>query len=164
MQYQGMDMAAAQALMSDAGFADGAGFSDLTLAIRSEDQLVQDIAAAVGQQFKANIGINVTINNMDRKDYMAQLNVHNRQFDLVSYGFDYIDASNFLSVFKTQGRYNWDNAEFETQRIEAAGDANPVASAAQMSKLQRILSENVSSVFLWNQVQNQLHKSYLSGT
>ena len=104
-------MAAAQALMSDAGFADGAGFSDLTLAIRSEDQLVQDIAAAVGQQFKANIGINVTINNMDRKDYMAQLNVHNRQFDLVSYGFDYVDASNFRSVSKTQGRYDWDNAD-----------------------------------------------------
>ena len=101
---------------------------------------------------------------MTGKDYMAQLNVHNRQFDLVSYGFDYIDASNFRSVFKTQGRHNWDNAEFETLRIEAAGNADPVARAAQMSKLQRILSENVSSVFLWNQVQNQLHKSYLSGT
>ena len=49
MQYQGLDMAAAQALISDAGFAGGAGFPDLTLALRSEDQLVQNIAAAQGK-------------------------------------------------------------------------------------------------------------------
>ena len=101
---------------------------------------------------------------MTGKDYMAQLNVHNLQFAMVSYGFDYVDASNFLSVFKTQGRHNWDNAEFETLRIEAAGNADPVARAAQMSKLQHILSEGVGSVFLRNQVQDQLHKSYLAGT
>lgn len=162
-QYQGLDVAAAQQLMTDAGFSGGAGFPDLSLKLRSEDQLVQDIAAAVGSQIKTNLGVNVTINNMTRKDYMAELNGHNMEFGMVSYGFDYVDASNFLSVFKTQGRHNWDNAEFETLRVEAAGNADPVERAAQMSKLQHILSEDVGSLFLWNQVQNQLHKPYLAG-
>ena len=41
---------------------------------------------------------------------------------------------------------------------------DPKERAGEMRKLQEILSEDVGSLFLWNQVQNQLHKPYLKGT
>jgi len=163
-QYQGLDVAAAQKLMADAGYADGSGFPKLEMALRQETELFQATAAAVAQQLKENIGVDVTINNMDRKTYMAGLNAHDLKFAMVSYGFDYVDASNFMGVFKTDGRHNWNNEEFENLRIEAGAMALSDDRSAKMLKLQEILSEDVGSVFFWSQIQNQLHKPYLKGT
>ena len=163
-QYQGLDVAAAQALLADAGYANGAGFPKLELALRQETDLFQATSAAVAQQLKANLGVDITINNMDRKTYMANLNDHNLPFAMVSYGFDYVDASNFMGVFKTDGRHNWNNKEFEDLRIEAGAMALSDERSAKMIKLQEILSEDVGSVFFWSQIQNQLHKPYLKGT
>ena len=101
---------------------------------------------------------------MDRKTYMAGLNAHDLKFAMVSYGFDYVDASNFMGVFKTDGRHNWNNEEFENLRIEAGAMALSDDRSAKMLKLQEILSEDVGSVFFWSQIQNQLHKPYLKGT
>ena len=163
-QYQGLDVAAAQSLLADAGYANGAGFPKLELALRQETDLFQATSAAVAQQLKANLGVDITINNMDRKTYMANLNGHNLAFAMVSYGFDYVDASNFMGVFKTDGRHNWNNKEFEDLRIEAGAMALSDERSAKMLKLQEILSEDVGSVFFWSQIQNQLHKPYLKGT
>ena len=134
------------------------------MALRQETDLFQATSAAVAQQLKANLGVDITINNMDRKTYMANLNDHNLPFAMVSYGFDYVDASNFMGVFKTDGRHNWNNKEFEDLRIEAGAMALSDERSAKMIKLQEILSEDVGSVFFWSQIQNQLHKPYLKGT
>ena len=162
-QYQGFDAAAAQKLMADAGYAGGEGFPKLEMALRQETELFQAAAAAVAQQLKQNIGVDVTINNMDRKTYMAGLNEHDLQFAMVSYGFDYVDASNFMGVFKTDGRHNWNNKEFEDLRVEAGAMELSDERSAKMIKLQEILSEDVGSVFFWSEIQNQLHKPYLKG-
>ena len=163
-QYQGFDASAAQKLLSDAGFPNGEGFPKLELALRQETELRQAVAAAVALELKRNLNIEVTINNQDRKVYMAALNEQKLQFAMVSYGFDYVDASNFLGVFKTDGRHNWNDPEFEQLRITAQGNSDAVERSKQMMELQNILSERVGSVFLWSEVQNQLHKPYLKGT
>ncbi|MDP6514093.1 MAG: ABC transporter substrate-binding protein, partial [SAR202 cluster bacterium] len=163
-QFQGFDAEAAQQLLADAGFPNGEGFPKLELALREETALRQAVADAVAGELKKNLNIDVTINNMDRKTYMAGLNEQSLQFAMVSYGFDYVDASNFLSVFKTDGRHNWNDAEFEALRVEAAGNADPTERSGQMVKLQEILSERVGSVFLWGELQNQMHKPYLKGS
>jgi len=162
-RFQGFDPAAAQALMADAGFPNGEGFPKLEMALREETSLRQAVADAVASELKKNLNIDVTINNMDQKTYMAGLNEHELQFAMVSYGFDYVDASNFLGVFKTDGRHNWNDAEFEALRVEAAGNPNAVERADQMVKLQEMLSERVGSVFLWGELQNQMHKPYMKG-
>jgi peptide/nickel transport system substrate-binding protein/oligopeptide transport system substrate-binding protein len=163
-KYQGFDADTAQKLLADAGFANGDGFPKLELALRQETPLRQAVADAVASELKRNLNIDVTINNMDRKTYMAGLNEQSLQFAMVSYGFDYVDASNFLSVFKTDGRHNWNDAEFEALRTKAAGNANASERANQMVELQEILSERVGSVFLWGELQNQMHKPYMKGT
>jgi ABC-type oligopeptide transport system substrate-binding subunit len=162
-RFQGFDPTAAKALLADAGFPDGEGFPKLELALREETSLRQAVADAVASELKKNLNIDVTINNMDQKTYMAGLNEHELQFAMVSYGFDYVDASNFLGVFKTDGRHNWNDAEFEALRVEAAGNPNAAERADQMVKLQEMLSERVGSVFLWGELQNQMHKPYMKG-
>ena len=163
-QYQGLDAQAAQQLLADAGFPNGAGFPKLELALRQETELRQAVAAAVALELKKNLNIDVTINNMDRKAFMAALNKQELPFAMISYGFDYVDASNFLNVFKTDGRHNWNDAGFEQLLNTARGNPDVVERSQQMAELQNILSERVGSVFLWSEIQNQLHKPYLKGT
>ena len=37
----------------------------------------------------------------------------NIPFGWVTYGMDYLDATNMLSVWKSGGRHNWNNADFD---------------------------------------------------
>jgi oligopeptide transport system substrate-binding protein len=163
-QYQGYDPALAKKLLSEAGYPDGKNFPKLELALREELETFQSVGAAIAQQLKEVLNIDVTVSNKDRKTYMDALNSHKLQFALVSYGFDYLDASNMLSVFKTNGRHNWNNAEWEKLRVEATSNLDSVKRSEQMKQLQRVLSQDVGAVFLDHRLQNEVIKPYWKGT
>ena len=61
-------------------------------------------------------------------------------------------------------RQNWNDDEFEQLRITAGGNGDLTERSKQMVELQEMLSERVGGLFLWQQVQNQLHRPYLKGS
>ncbi len=162
-KYQGYDPELARKLLADAGFPNGKGFPKLELALRQELEIGQAVAAAVVQQLKEVLNIDATVSNKDRKVYMEMLNNHQLQFAMVSYGFDYLDASNMLSVFKKNGRHNWNNEAWEQLRLKANSNNDPAERTNQMKELQRVLSEDVGGLFLYHRLQNQVIKPYLKG-
>ena len=107
------DPAAAQKLLADAGFPGGKGFPKVTLDLRNENDLNKAVANAMAGMLKDNLGVQVDVTNIaDSKTFMDQLNKHTLQFYMVSYGFDYFDASNMLGVWLSKGRHAWKNGRF----------------------------------------------------
>ena len=85
----------------------------LTLELRQENDLNKAVANAIAGMLKDNLGMQVDISNIDPKTFMADLNAHKIPFYMVSYGFDYLDASNMLGVWLSKGRHAWKNDQFD---------------------------------------------------
>ena len=74
------------------------------------------IAEWVQQQWKANLGINIDLQNMEWKTYLAKRQANDFQIARAGWVGDYQDPSNFLELLlstsgNNDGRYN--NPEFD---------------------------------------------------
>src|SRR6266568_8487639 len=98
---QNYDPVMAKQLLADAGFPDGKGFPKLTLWLRNEPTVRQQVAQAIAASITQNLGIQVDVSNKEYKTYMDALNAKPTQiqFGMVSYGFDFLDPFNMLSVW-----------------------------------------------------------------
>ena len=64
-------------------------------------------------------------------------------FGWVTYGMDYLDATNMLSVWKSGGRHNWNNAEFDKLVEDGGAITNdPAARSKAMKDAERLLVES----------------------
>ena len=54
------------------------------------------------------------------------------EMGFISYGMDYFDASNMLSVYKSGGRHDWDNKQYDNLLAEG-GLRSPTQQAARRS-------------------------------
>src|SRR5262245_37215877 len=119
---QNYDPEAAKKLLAEAGYPDGKGFPKLTLWLRNEAPVRQAVAQAIAASIKQNLGIDVEVSNKETKTFMDALNAKPTQvqFGMVSYGFDFLDPYNMLSVWLGGGRHNWNNAQFDDMVKKAA--------------------------------------------
>ena len=115
---QSYDPATAKQLLADAGFPDGKGFPKLTLWLRNEAPVRQAMAQAIAASIKQNLGIDVEVSNKETKTFTDAMNAKPTQiqFGMVSYGFDFLDPYNMLSVWLGGGRHNWKNARVRRHR------------------------------------------------
>lgn len=160
------DVEKAKQLMTDAGYADGEGFPKLTLKLRAETAIPQAVAQAYVDSLKDNLGIEVEVQNMDFKTYMEELNADPTalQFGMISYGMDFLDPSNMLGVFRSGGRHQWANADYDTlfdQASQFTGNADERIKMFQDAE--KILVEDVGAVFAYHQQPGDLIKPYLVG-
>lgn len=118
----------AKALLAEAGFPDGAGMPEIVIYHNTSEGHAA-IATAVQEQWKA-IGVNVTIKNMEWKQYLDFVQ-NNDDVMVYRMGWiaDFADAYNFLELFRTNSGNNytrWGSADFDkalTDSLSAADDA-----------------------------------------
>jgi len=159
------DVAAAQKLLSDAGFPGGKGFPSLTLELRQETDLNKAVANAIAGMLKDNLGVQVDISNIDSKTFMADLNAHKIQFYMVSYGFDYLDASNMLGVWLSKGRHAWKNDAFDKAVTDATSFTGAPADRSKMfMDAEKILVDDVGGIFLIHRTPGDIYQPYLKGS
>lgn len=164
---QNFDAAAAKQLLADAGFPGGAGFPKQTLIVRgggptTDAALTQAVVASITQ----TLGIQLDLQTMDRPAFSAALNAKPTEipFGYVSYGYDYLDASNMLNVWKTGGRHNYNNATYDKTVADASVITNDPAKRTQMMQdAEKMLVTDVPGAFLYHELQAQLHKPYRKG-
>ena len=96
---------AAKQALADAGYPNGEGLPVLQLWIR--DGTHQKAAEYLQDQWKKNLGIEIEIVNKTRNEYMDAMGKGEIAFGLVDYGYDYIDASNFMDLFLCSGRQGY---------------------------------------------------------
>lgn len=147
----------AKQLMTEAGFANGAGWpADFTV-VYSASATVKLILEYLQQEWKKNLGINVALDSKESKAYTewrvsrktAPYNGH-----MGSWGSDFGDASNwhnFLFSSKTDF-YNthWKNAEYDALIDKAAGMPDKVAREKAYQDAEVILMNDMSRIPIYH--------------
>jgi ABC-type oligopeptide transport system substrate-binding subunit len=164
---QNYDPATAKSLLADAGFPGGAGFPKLTLWLRNEAPVRQSVASAIAASITQNLGIQVDVSNKENKTFTDAMNAKppQIQFGMVSYGFDFLDPSNMLSVFQGDGRHNWKNAQYDAQvKAAASFTGDPATRVKMFQDAERLLVSDVGAVFIYHRTVADLYKPYLKGS
>jgi ABC-type oligopeptide transport system substrate-binding subunit len=164
---QNYDVATAQKLLADAGYPGGKGFPKLTLWLRQEAPVRQDVAQAIAASIKQNLGIDVEVSNKDNKTFTDAMNAKPTQiqFGMVSYGMDFLDPYNMLSVWLGGGRHNWNNAQFDGMVKQAAAfTGDPNQRIKMFQDAEKLLVTEAPGVFIYHRYQSDLYRPYLKGT
>jgi oligopeptide transport system substrate-binding protein len=119
----GYDVALARKLLAEAGYPGGKGFPVLTI-VYNTNEGHKAIGEYIQQQWKDNLGINVTLRNMEFKTLIA-LRSEEHDFTIARHGWvgDYLDPNTMLDLFITGGGNNdglYSDAEFDRLIKEAS--------------------------------------------
>ena len=164
---QNYDVAKAKQLLADAGYPDGKGFPKLTLWLRNEAPVRQAVAQAIAASIKQNLGIEVAVSNQENKTFTDAMNAKPTQiqFGMVSYGMDFLDPYNMLSVWLSGGRHNWNNAKFDDMVKKAASfTGDPAERIKMFQDAEKLLVTEAPGVFIYHRYQSDLYKPYVKGT
>ena len=164
---QSYDPEMAKSLLAEAGYPNGQDFPKLTLWLRAETPGRQAMAAAIAASLKQNLGIDVDVSNKEQKLFTDAMNAKppQIQFGMVSYGFDFLDPYNMLSVFLGSGRHNWKNAEYDDLVKKAAAfTGDPATRTKMFQDAERILVSDVGGVFIQHRTVADIYKPYLKGS
>ena len=163
---QAFDPAMAKDLLSQAGYANGEGFPAQELWLRAPTPLEKNVAGALAAMIKENLNIDVELLEKDQAGFTDALNAKPTQIPLgfVRYGFDYLDPSNMLSVWKSGGRHSWVNETFDTGLAEASAFLGaPEERIAMFQEVERVLVEDVPAVFCYHGTPAQFIKPWVKG-
>jgi oligopeptide transport system substrate-binding protein len=111
----GDDYDTARQLLADAGFPGGKGFPALSILYNTHESH-KAIAEFIQEQWRENLGVNVTLENQEWATYLASRRAHT--FDIARAGWigDYQDPNTFLDMFVTGGAMNggqYSNSEYD---------------------------------------------------
>jgi peptide/nickel transport system substrate-binding protein/oligopeptide transport system substrate-binding protein len=165
-EIQRFDPELGKQLLAEAGYPDGAGFPPQTMLLRNENPLNVTIANAIAAGITQHLGIPVEIQNLDSAVFTEQMNAKPTEilFGYVSYGMDFFDPFNMLSVWLSGGRHPWANDEFDRLVREAAAFTGTQEERTTMfQEAEQILVEDVPAVWIYHATEVQLIKPWVKG-
>ena len=158
------DVAAAQALLAEAGYPGGEGFPKITLHTWGPMNPVRKgWAEGIQGQLKQNLNIDLELEVSEIRLFYTEKAKHVYGFTFQQYQFDYMDPSNLLDLWQT-GNYDYSNAEYDDLIQQA--DHFTGSAADRMALYQqgeRLLVEDAGGVFLYWPRTAQLWRPYLKG-
>ena len=163
---QNFDPAAAKELLTAAGYSDPSTFPSLVLQVRNPTPIVQSVSQAAATMLAENLGISIEVQNVDQDTFMDALTAKPTEilFGMVSYGMDFLDPYNMLSVWLSGGRHSWVNETFDQLVREAASfTGDPEERIAMFQEAERVLVEDVPGVFIYHETPVQLIKPWVLG-
>ena len=165
-KFQNYNCKKAKKYLADAGYPNGSGFPPQEMWLRGEGPSMAAVYQASAASIAQCLNIKIEVSNKDGKVYMDALNAKPTQLTLgaVSYGMDFLDASNLLGIWVSSGRHSWKNSEFDRMVSQAS---NLVGQNEKRDKMfrdaQQILVDDVGGVFIAHRWQGDLFKPYILG-
>ena len=158
---QAYDPELARQLLAEAGFPGGEGFPTIELWTRNGQIVVE--AEAIQNMLRENLGITVIPTDQERSFYMDKLRAHEITMGLIQWAQDYSDPTNFMDWWVTQARHTWKNERFNELVNEARSVIDLENRCALYNEAERILIEDVGSVFIGNPIAADAWKPTVSG-
>ena len=112
----------ARKLLADAGYAGGKGFPELSLFYNTNDS-VKQLAEAVQEMWRRELGINVKLVNQERPVFMDKRKAGSYEIARGYWWGDYADPMTFLDMLISSSGTNWPrwrNAEYDKLISESA--------------------------------------------
>jgi oligopeptide transport system substrate-binding protein len=177
---QAYDVPAAQQLLSDAGYPGGKDASGKQLALEITDQGNDPRSTFIAQQWATNLGIKVTIKEVDGGTWGTLRGKHGMPIFNAQYEYDYIDPSNLLTgLFHSSAaaakanntpvekwgsiRHPWYNADYD-KLLDTADKEGDVAKRIQeYQAAEKIQVTDAGQIFLTHQVIFQVWWPWLVG-
>jgi len=122
------DVAKAKALLAEAGYPGGKGFPKMTF-LYNTGAGHQNIAAAVQDMWKTNLGIDIELKNQEWKVFIQTRNDKNYILARDGWLGDYTDPMTFLDLLTTSSGNNnsgYSNPAYDAKILAAKKELNPV--------------------------------------
>ncbi len=131
---------AAKKLLAEAGYPGGQGLPEITI-LYNTNEAHKKIAEYAQQQWEENLGISMTIENVEWKTALSR--GRKQDFQLLRMGWigDYLDPNTFLELFQSHSGSNYgkySNPEFDRLIQEAARMSAGAARTAKMKQAEEI--------------------------
>ncbi len=129
----------ARAILKEAGYGEGGKpFPTVTVSYNTNEGHKR-IAEFFQRSIKANLGVEVQINNMEWKSLLAAAHSHEFEIARTSWCADFPDPENFLAIFHSEGENNYSDyqsPEYDAllQQLQSTGDRaerNVIAAKAE---------------------------------
>ncbi|HEY6197990.1 MAG TPA: peptide ABC transporter substrate-binding protein [Candidatus Binatia bacterium] len=149
----------ARRLLREAGYPDGKGFPQVTLAYNTlEDKKI--VAEAIQGMWKRNLGVLVRLENLEWKVFLKRLLNDPPAIFRAGWGADYPDPDNFIKLFASYSPQNysrWKNSRYDQLLEQAAREMGEQKRVRLYNEAQKILCEvDVPIVPLFNTAESTI--------
>ena len=159
------DVAAAQALLAEAGYPGGAGFPTVEIVTKNEVQQ-KLLAQILGEFWKQNLGVNYTITTYESSVYWDELDAGHFSVDRNGYTCDYVDPSANLQLFVTGGNAyenNWDDPIYDEMYAASMQMTDPAEREAALIEMEKYLVDQMPAMPVYSYDTQYLVKPEIKG-
>ncbi len=155
----------ARRLLAEAGFPDGKGFPQIALSYNTSEGHRQ-LAEAVQQMWKKQLGIDVRLENLEWKVFLKKLELGD--FDIARLGWagDYPDPTTFLEVFSPHSGNNhsgWKSEAYGALLERANAEPDAQSRLGVLRQAEELIAEATPVVSLYVYARDYLKKPYVLG-
>ena len=159
------DVAAAQALMAEAGYPNGEGFPAVELVVKNDTQQ-KLMAQILGEFWKANLGVDYTITTYESSVYWGELDAGHFSVDRNGYTCDFVDPSANLKIFVTGSNAyenGWDDETYDQLYADAMAKTDAAEREAGLIAAEQYLTEQMPAMPVYSFEMFYLVKPGITG-
>ena len=159
------DPEAARKLLADAGHPGGAGLPPIDVLFNTSE-LHRQLAEAVQQMWKKELGIDVRLNNAEWKVYLNSRRTMDYSITRAGWIGSWLEAGAFLENFLSKGLNNntgFANAEYDRLLAQAEASADPAQRQASFQQAEGVLLDAAPIVPVFNYVNPYLLRTNVHG-
>ncbi len=145
------DVAAAKALLAEAGFPNGEGFPSIEILYPTSDT-GRIVCEALQAMWRTNLNIDVRLYNQEWKVYLDTMNEQNYDVAWSGWIADYVDPLSFYEMMVTDGgnnRTGWGSPRYDELLELALAEREPAKRQAIFSEMEEILGREVPVIPLY---------------